>query len=203
MSAELGLLRKLLPSEPRHPNYLVANGECRSEICIGWIEQTRNVLVSKWSEPLFFTLDRPLRFCCKRCKNPFAQVKPQRPFVWTTRRDTMKTRLVPAVFLSDCLSNTRKIPVDFVQTNTKKERERERKRERERELERAVKERQEALCCFVAIVVVYYSSSGEPSPNGGSLLSRKLCQRNVPLVATLSHNCLILLSNDVCNANNK
>ena len=132
MSAELGLLRKLLPSEPRHPNYLVANGECRSEICIGWIEQTRNVLVSKWSEPLFFTLDRPLRFCCKRCKNPFAQVKPQRPFVWTTRRDTMKTRLVPAVFLSDCLSNTRKIPVDFVQTNTKKERERERKRERER-----------------------------------------------------------------------
>lgn len=71
-----------------------------------------------------------------------------------TRRGTMKTRLVPAVFLSDCLANTRKIPVDFVQRETKK---------REK-LERAVKERHEALCCFVAIVVVYYSSSGEPSP---------------------------------------
>ena len=82
--------------------------------------------LSKWSEPLF-TLDGLLQFCCKRCKSICPSETATICMDDATRRGTMKTRLVPAVFLSDCLANTRKIPVDFLQRETKK-------RERERNL---------------------------------------------------------------------
>lgn len=60
----------------RAETFQLPGSQAASVICIRWTEQTRNGPLSKWSEPLF-TLDRPRRFCCKRCKNPFVQVKPQ------------------------------------------------------------------------------------------------------------------------------
>lgn len=114
---------------------------------------SRNVLVKVVRTT--FCLVVPLQFCHKRQKSIF-RVKPRRPFIRTTRLHAIRRKrslFPPPLYLLSlrCMENGRRTWI-------------EKSREREREVTGKSGQRTEyvALCFFVAIVVVYYSSSGEP-----------------------------------------
>lgn len=122
---------------------------------------SRNVLVKVVRTTFYLVV--PLQFCHKRQKSIF-RVKPRRPFLRTTRLGAIcrkRSLFPPPLYLLSlrCMENGRRTWIE-----KSKERERGRERKRERRVTGKSGQRTEyvALCFFVAIVVVYYSSSGEP-----------------------------------------